>query len=1324
MDRKKLSEGGFFLKIFRHIKLARCLAVVTVLGASAPGISHGQNYSEELVLHVQALVWAQKMNSGRSQIDFPRINEAGERPSLLASLALIYRIELEVDFKNIEKISKETILECLGELDNTIDESAASALSSLYKKLHERFGHIPRLWPNVQMKLDSVGRRAAAQGKKFPRYPENLPGYVDKVTVANVGATAQNFGIEIIKDDESKGYQPLELIEDADKDLTPEARLEKGLKKVAEMEKYFEATYFGQPEVVKAVLNLELSKVMYGQSHPDGVNVVLMGLPGTGKDTFAMSWVDAIHGRRGAWLNHMFTVFPIRSKSDISTLTGSNPGYVGSEDAPAFMTFLVKHSAGRYIIVKKNEQEANSRAKKDWYIAENPDWKPGMVIRKHGDFEYFTPDEGVVFMNEIHNWSKSGLDAVKTFMETGRMPLANPGTGSDGLPAVNELIVPIRRVIASNFLANYLAKKRSDGSQIGNPPTYEEILETWQAVQDKPEKLRDLISQEGGDRSGFGASDEQSQGLSPETLNRFKDRLLLLLRPLGPDVLKKVIRFKVDRLNELLGASTTGFNHLQVEVTRGLETFLQEWNYVAANGARPMGDRVEGVIDQGLIDAVKRGQIKPGVNTKILMDVKENSDGTSSLIITNSQGESFTSLIEMTKSNRIARPKTPEEVKDLYTLGSRLSNHVYGMDEMAQRIGDQIAVRLRDRVRPGERVAPGTNTESDQHALSMLFLGLSSTGKTEMAKAIAREVYRDQGGEKERYMHIPFGEVGSVEKFEELVSGRMIGSKFKPSRMYEMWKRTDGRFVLVLDELVNAPEALQTRLYDLLREKEFRFANGEALATENLIIIGTGNLGEEWYSEIPRQGVPKAEQQAAMYEIDRRAQADPEFRRLELEKKMKKALLNRVGLPNIYFFSPLSYRSIRELAQSRLARAIDSLKATGSRTGWNVSFTDQESLVALLMVLETEGFELFEQGASLVRFVNDDFRTPLKILLDREGVPNNAAVKLSFKGMTPQIHKGTDVTAGEVFLGVHVGDRELELRLRRQIQVTEPARRVQDKIFVAYHEAGHQIVSRILQGDLETPRKITIISGVDKIGGKFLRYDGLSATDPKRTVSFTKEYIITELAGLAGGEVAEALVSKGARTNAGKSSDMERATALAYRAILCWGLSKSFEQGTCPLGQDPYEWVAKLSKDKKRALEKEVASWLEEAKVMARNVLLANLELLQDMAVELAELGTLEEKELDALFTKHAADVTPLAQINAVTAMKKFTVTRALARFSGLWPVPAGRDQEFLPGIMQPKKLADFKKIEADNKAKALEGFQLSPSIPVDCGTLLQATGS
>ena len=131
----------------------------------------------------------------------------------------------------------------------------------------------------------------------------------------------------------------------------------------------------------------------------------------------------------------------------------------------------------------------------------------------------------------------------------------------------------------------------------------------------------------------------------------------------------------------------------------------------------------------------------------------------------------------------------------------------------------------------------------------------------------------------------------------------------------------------------------------------------------------------------------------------------------------------------------------------------------------------------------------------------------------------------------------------------HITMDDLEEAITRVIAGPEKKSRViteKDKRLVAYHEAGHAVVSKMLP-NADPVHQISIIPR--GMAG------GYTLTLPKQDKQFiSKSEMMDEITQLMGGRVAEALVLNDIST--GASNDIERASQMARKMVTEYGMSE------------------------------------------------------------------------------------------------------------------------------------------------------------------------
>ena len=185
-----------------------------------------------------------------------------------------------------------------------------------------------------------------------------------------------------------------------------------------------------------------------------------------------------------------------------------------------------------------------------------------------------------------------------------------------------------------------------------------------------------------------------------------------------------------------------------------------------------------------------------------------------------------------------------------------------------------------------------------------------------------------------------------------------------------------------------------------------------------------------------------------------------------------------------------------------------------------------------------------------------------------------------------------------------------------------------EKKLVAYHEAGHAVVSKFLP----TQDPVHQISIVPRgMAGGYTMY---RPTEDKSFMSKTamEEQIIS----LLGGRVAEALILNDIST--GASNDIERASQIARSMVTVYGMSSRLGaimygqgQGEVFLGRDLAQ-TKNYSEETAAIIDEEVKAIIDRAYNTAKEILAANIDKLHIVAGILLEKEKIDGEEFDRVF--------------------------------------------------------------------------------------------
>jgi cell division protease FtsH len=240
-------------------------------------------------------------------------------------------------------------------------------------------------------------------------------------------------------------------------------------------------------------------------------------------------------------------------------------------------------------------------------------------------------------------------------------------------------------------------------------------------------------------------------------------------------------------------------------------------------------------------------------------------------------------------------------------------------------------------------------------------------------------------------------------------------------------------------------------------------------------------------------------------------------------------------------------------------------------------------------------------------------RTPGFTGADLENVMNEAALLAARKGLK------------------QITMAELEEAITRVVAGPEKRSRImseKDKKLVAYHEAGHAVVAKLLP---TTPpvHEVTIIPR-GRAGG----YTMLLPEEDKYYMS--KSEMMDEIVHLLGGRAAEKLVLNDIST--GAQNDIERATNIARKMVTEYGMSDRLGPMTFGtkseevfLGRDLGR-TRNYSEEVAAEIDREIRRIIEEAYKRAESLLQENIDKLHRVAKALMEKEKLNGEEFEKVF--------------------------------------------------------------------------------------------
>ena len=995
-----------------------------------------------------------------------------------------------------------------------------------------------------------------------------------------------------------------------------------------------------QDEAIQAFQTIYLQDLISNHQREKPEILYLMGLPGAGKDSIVKAYIDALWDKPGAYKDHVFRM-TIKTKQEAWSYFGSAKGFVGSNELPAFLRFLVQHSGGKYVLRQTTTMTGSAQT----IIEKNPDWD--------GKFKGTTPDRAIIFVNEAHNIPKEVKDnLLKEAIGDGIFPITNPGNTPN---SVDHLELPMTFVFASNEGIGLLEPREKNGARMGEPLSFEELLRNHQQVyQDKP-RLKLAQIEHYGEKND--RVDPSSPGVSEEFLSRIPNNRLILLKPISPDGLKKIARLFEKELTDQLRRSNTAFGPFDLVLTEELIEFLTTHQLIPSDGARPLEDRLKSIVFSTFYQAVLSGKIKPsGKRIAIEIDLKSYENSAKSLVFRVFEGRrseeidglppsyQFTRLVRDSLTNLSLPPLSDAEIARFMDLKSEISANVFGVDHIVDRLVEAVIISE----------AEARNPDASRGATVMAFLGKTSTGKTETAKQFVYARY----GKQARPTVIDFNGVRDLQSLKAKILGT-VDSRNNPiaSDFMKAYDRANGKIAFIFDEAANAPKELLKGLFEILREATATgFSDGKPRSMRNVTIMLTGNAGEEIYQSISPELSTRRYSQA-MEEVFRIFLKNEALQNRILTETFPDALLARIGR-NIFHFGPLTHKSKRQIAQLKLTQGLKRLEPKPGERGWYIRFHSEEDLLQVFQMIEVEGYSQSYQGASIDKFVREAIIDAIKVKLLTSGFPNGSHIVLSV-GEFIEPDDPLSPPFRTLTLASEMG-QELEVVVPLQRWVKELPQSVDQRLLVVYHEVGHEIVSHYYFHEFVEPTLLKILPGVTFMDKELVAYEGIRNGLQNQKIDTHKELVLRRVAVLVGGYIAEQLVTLGARHGAGKSNDIKRATDLIHQAILRWGLSDDWDKQAIPASISTSDYISKhLSEREKERLHSLTQKWLTEAEEMARTAILSNFNgAFYSISKALAEKGELNGEEIKKIYADQSfvynADQATFEGFDPIEAFNRF----------------------------------------------------------------------
>ncbi len=285
-------------------------------------------------------------------------------------------------------------------------------------------------------------------------------------------------------------------------------------------------------------------------------------------------------------------------------------------------------------------------------------------------------------------------------------------------------------------------------------------------------------------------------------------------------------------------------------------------------------------------------------------------------------------------------------------LDAKLKERVIGQDEAIKLVSNAV-LRSKAQIQDANRPIG-----------SFLFLGPTGVGKTEVARALAEQLFDDEN----KIVRIDMSEY--MEKFSV---SRLIGAPpgyvgyDEGGQLTEAVRRKPYSIVL-LDEIEKAHPDVFNILLQILDDGRITDSKGVTVDFKNTIIIMTSNLGSQFAFEAD----PAKKHDEYMQVV--RATFKPEF-------------VNRID--DIIIFNPLSQQVVEKIA----AKFVKQL--AGRLAGQNINLVVDDKAMAQIVA---QGSDITYGARPLKRFIQQNIETKVAYKIIADNVAGGSTLTVSYDG--------------------------------------------------------------------------------------------------------------------------------------------------------------------------------------------------------------------------------------------------------------------------------------------------------------------------------------
>lgn len=296
------------------------------------------------------------------------------------------------------------------------------------------------------------------------------------------------------------------------------------------------------------------------------------------------------------------------------------------------------------------------------------------------------------------------------------------------------------------------------------------------------------------------------------------------------------------------------------------------------------------------------------------------------------------------------------EKEKLLNLADTIHEKVIGQDEAVESVTNAI---LRSRAGIADPNRP---------IGSFLFLGPTGVGKTELAKALALNLFDDERN---------IVRIDMSEYMEKHSVSRLIGAPpgyigYEEGGQLTESVRRNPYSIILMDEIEKAHPDVFNILLQLLDEGTLTDSKGVVVDFKNTIIIMTSNIGSLELLEEVKDGVISEETRKNVTN--------------QLYSYFKPEILNRMD--DIIIFKPLTQDNIKGIANKLLNELVKRVAARNIELSCTPAISEW---------VATAGFDMKFGARPLKRFIQSHIENKLSVELIRHGIEDGMKVNLDYQ---------------------------------------------------------------------------------------------------------------------------------------------------------------------------------------------------------------------------------------------------------------------------------------------------------------------------------------